>query len=301
MISPASVDDAAGAVALLDVVHPDRLTTLAGLRYRMTVFPPGMRPRWWKADVDGRPVGWAGAGLSWWASEPGRAYCGVAVHPAHRNAGIGTALWEAAAAYLDDVGARSVLAYGRDDAASRRFAERCGFRLSTSARRLALDPRTLPPPEAPPPGVEIKPLSRCTGDLEELYRVDHGAMQDEPGGLDTSGMTFAMWRRDIWDAPDIDHDLGMVALVRARIAGSTWLTADRASRRAHASGTGVATHHRGRGLGLLLKHHSLAAAAAVGITLAIAENDEQNAAMLAINHRLGYRPIAVELEWLLEP
>jgi hypothetical protein len=56
--------------------------------------------------------------------------------------------------------------------------------------------------------------------------------------------------------------------------------------------TGTRAGHRGRGLATLAKAHSLQALAAAGVTRAATGNDEANAAMLAINGRLGYRPIA---------
>ena len=54
------------------------------------------------------------------------------------------------------------------------------------------------------------------------------------------------------------------------------------------AGTGVIRAFRGRGLGLLMKQHSLSLAAAAGITKVITQNDETNAPMLAINAKLGY-------------
>ena len=71
-------------------------------------------------------------------------------------------------------------------------------------------------------------------------------------------------------------------------------------------GTGDERRHRrdpglqGRGLGLLVKQHSLARAAAAGITLVTTQNDDTNAPMLAINRKLGYRPRSVGCTWLLE-
>ena len=58
--------------------------------------------------------------------------------------------------------------------------------------------------------------------------------------------------------------------------------------------------HRGRGLGLLMKHHSLAAAAELGITRVVTQNDDTNAPMLAINRHLGYEPFSVGYAWVLE-
>jgi RimJ/RimL family protein N-acetyltransferase len=56
--------------------------------------------------------------------------------------------------------------------------------------------------------------------------------------------------------------------------------------------TGCLPGARGRGLATLAKSHTLRALAADGVTRCSTGNDEANAAMLAVNHRLGYRPAA---------
>ena len=113
-------------------------------------------------------------------------------------------------------------------------------------------------------------------------------------------MTYEIWRRHIWDYPDNDRDLSLAALVGGSVVGTTFLYSDRASGRAANSGTGVLREHRGRGLGLLMKQHSLARAAAAGITRVTTQNDETNAPLLAITAHLGYEPFAVGHAWVLE-
>ena len=51
----------------------------------------------------------------------------------------------------------------------------------------------------------------------------------------------------------------------------------------------------GAALSELLKRHALARAAAKGVTMALTDNDETNAPMLAVNDKLGYRPVASRL------
>ena len=62
--------------------------------------------------------------------------------------------------------------------------------------------------------------------------------------------------------------------------------------------TGVARRFRGRGLAELIKRHALACAAAKGVTMALTDNDETNAAMLAVNDKLGYRRVATRLVFI---
>jgi hypothetical protein len=39
----------------------------------------------------------------------------------------------------------------------------------------------------------------------------------------------------------------------------------------------------------------------LGVTIAVTDNDETNAAMLAVNAKLGYRPFARRLVWARRP
>ena len=72
---------------------------------------------------------------------------------------------------------------------------------------------------------------------------------------------------------------------------------DRASGRAQNNLAGTRREFRGRGLATLLKSHSLRRAAELGATIAITDNEEENAPMLTVNTKLGYRPFARRLTW----
>ena len=179
------------------------------------------------------------------------------------------------------------------------FAGSRGFNLASSQTSMAVDPRTIAPPASLPAGVDVRPIRSFGDDPEPVYRVDRETMLDEPGPNDVSGTTYEHWRRHLWDAPDCDHDSSLVALVDGRIAGTTFLFTDRESGRALNAGTGVARAYRGRGLGLLMKQHSLEAAARAGIERVITQNDDTNAPMVAINARLGFEPFSSGHSWVL--
>ncbi len=300
MVSPASVDDAEGAAELLRAADADRVTTVAGIRYRMEAARPEERRATWKAEAGGAVVGWAFAGLDAFAERRDRAFAGIVVHPGHRRAGVGSALWSAVSEHLRAIGARKVVAHGNGDDATRSFVASCGFALVAVDTTSAVDPRDLPPPPDPPQGVTLHPLSTFSDDPEPLYRSDRESTADEPGPTDIAGMTLESWRRLYWDQPGIDRELGVAAVADGIVVASTFLFADRDTGRAMNGGTGVIPACRGRGLGLLVKQHSLARAAAAGITLVTTQNDDTNAPMLAINRKLGYRPRSVGCTWVLE-
>ena len=89
-----------------------------------------------------------------------------------------------------------------------------------------------------------------------------------------------------------------MALVEGELAGVTMIRVDRPSRRAENNLCGgSAVRIAGRDLAVLLKSQSLRRAAELGATIALTDNDETNAPMLAVNARLGYRPHARRLSW----
>lgn len=300
MISLASLDDATRASALFNASFDDRLNTVSGIRYRFESASPDDRMLWWRAERDGDLVGWATAGLDAFAPVRTAAFAGIVVHPLHRREGFGAALWDVVSAHLDEIGARRIVAYSRADEDTIAFARARAFSLEATDTSSAVDPRTLGQPPAEPPGVEILRMSGFAHDPEPIFAADYESFLDEPGPSDSSGLTYETWRRLIWDHPDCDHELSAVALVEGVIVGASFLYSDRETGRAGNGGTGVMRDFRGRGLGLLMKQHSLGWAAAAGVTRVITQNDDTNAPMLAINARLGYEPFSVGHAWVLE-
>lgn len=300
MISPATFHDIPGVATLLAAVFDDRVITVAGMRYRQESSPPEDRVGYWRVERGREIVGWAVGGLDTFASARTAAFAGIAVHPAHRGEGIGSALWDCLSAHLDGIGARRIVVHSRADDDTKAFVAKRGFSLEATETSSAVDPRAVTPPSPPPPGIDVLALSTFAEDPEPVFRADYQSFLDEPGPSDTSGLTYEAWLRLFWDNPDCDRELSTVVLAAGSPVGVSILNSDRATGRAVNGGTGVMPAFRGRGLGLLLKQHSLARAAAAGITRVITQNDATNAPMLAINARLGYEPFAVGHAWVLE-
>lgn len=292
----ATPDDADAGAALLTSAQPDGLATAAGIRHRFRSIPAEARYTTWIEADDGLTRGWATCGLDWMSTIPGDSLCHVAVHPGHRGRGVGSALWGLVARHLEEIGARRVLAEALDEEAAIGFATARGFTVTASTTILALDPRSLPEPGAPPAGVELHSFRSLGDDLEAAYRADYETTQDEPGDHDSAGMTFEAWLAATVRNPTFSKDASNAVAVDGEIVGSTLLYVDETTGRALNGGTGVSRPHRGRGLATLMKRHALAEAARLGVTRVITQNDEGNAAMLAVNARLGYTPFAKRLQ-----
>jgi len=299
-VSPGSIEDVPRVAALYRATFDDRLSTVTGIRHRQASARPEDALRVWRAEEDGELIGWAFAGLDSFAAVRTTASASIVVHPAHRRAGAGSALWDEASAHLDAIGALRTVAYSRADDDTVAFVGARGFRLESTDTTSAVDLRTLPEPPDPPSGVIIAPMAAHAEDPTPVFEADKESALDEPGPSDFSGVTYETWRRHIWEYPDCDHELSVVAEVDGAVVGTAFLYSDRETGRAMNAGTGVVRAYRGRGLGLLMKRHSLALAAAAGITRVITQNDATNAPMLAINAALGYQPLSSGHAWVLE-
>ena len=122
-------------------------------------------------------------------------------------------------------------------------------------------------------------------------------MLDEPGEVTLDQWELAPWLEHFWDHPLLDRDASTVALVDGVPATITILQTDRSTGRGTNNGTGTLREHRGRGLATLAKRASLSRAAELGITTVYTGNDVTNAAMQAINRKLGYEPRSTMLSW----
>ena len=150
-------------------------------------------------------------------------------------------------------------------------------------------------PEPVPDDVRIVPFADLD-DPRALYELDVEVSNDIPNE-EFDGVSFEEWRDEFWRSPLIDQDASLVAFVGDELAALTMIRIDEPSGRAQNNVTGTRRAFRGRGLARLLKTHSLHLAGQRGATIAITDNDETNAPMLAVNTRLGYRPFSRRLEW----
>ena len=292
MVREGTREDFGAATELLDRVWPYRVGSERGLRHAADSESPAAHRRYWAAEHGGRLVGWASAEIEYQSTErPG--FLQASVAPERRNAGLGTALLERCEAHLTGAGATTLLTFTTDEEASQRFATAHGFGHTNTTRLSGVDPRTVEPPSAPP-GVELRPLAEL--DPRKVHEVDAEAMADVPGEVTMDDVAFEQWLQDYWRHPDTDLHASVAAVIDDRpVAFCHILVAP--GGRAITAMTGTLRDYRGRGLALLAKRATLANAAGRGVELVLTENDETNAPMLHINHKLGYRPVGRTLRW----
>nr|WP_030504576.1 GNAT family N-acetyltransferase [Micromonospora purpureochromogenes] len=289
-IRPARPDDAPAVVALRALVFPYLVRGVESTRRMIAEPPPGEDWAAWVAEADGQIVGWVSAYRNTQTSTPGVGEMALLhVHPEHRRRGAGTSLFDTALDHLRTLGTTRVLTHARTE--SLPFAQRHGFTPSRELRYSALDLSIAPPMPQPPPGVRL--VSAAGLDPRRVHRVDAESSRDEPGDVPTDSLDFELWRHECWDNPGLDREASTLAEVDGELVALSLVKRD--GDRMWSDFTGTLPAYRGRGLARLAKQAALHTAAARGVRTAYTSNDEANAPMLAVNERLGYRP--VDSQW----
>ncbi|MEH0842666.1 GNAT family N-acetyltransferase [Micromonospora sp. CPCC 205711] len=286
LIRTARPEDAPGVVALRALVHPYLVRGIESTRRMIAEPPPGEDWTAWVAEADGQVVGWASAYRNSQTSEPDFGEISTLhVHPEHRGRGAGTALLTAALAHLRSIRARRVLTWARDE--SLPFARRHGFTPSRELRYSALDLRPAPAMPEPPPGVRL--LSAAELDPRRIHRAEVASAASEPRDVPSDAVGYDIWRYEIWENPGLDRDASTAAEIDGELASFSLVKRD--GDRLWSDYTGTVPEYRGRGLARLVKQAALHKAAGGGARVAYTSNDAANAPMLAVNNRLGYRPV----------
>jgi GNAT superfamily N-acetyltransferase len=291
----ATLDDIPSAAAIRASAVSDAIITPEGMLTWLGNLPDEAGLLLLAADVDGHMIGWCNAWRDTFGSDPDVGFLDVVVLADYQRQGIGVRLAIHALDHLFAMGIRKVRASSVDTPATTALAARLGFVEGHASSTSAVDPRSIEPLPVPP-DVTLRPFGEID-DPRPLYELDLEVSQDVPGDENFDSMTFEQWSAHFWGTVFADQEASLAAYVDGELAGLTMLRVDRPSHRAQNNLTGVRRAYRGRGLARLLKSHSLQRAAAAGATIAFTDNDETNAAMLAVNQQLGYRHSSRRVEW----
>ena len=188
------------------------------------------------------------------------------------------------------MGATSATSFFRCTEEGERWAIARGWSRLQGGPLIALDPRTVPEPSVPP-GFECVAMSSV--EPEAVYDAVAAAARDEPSPEPNDNIRFDDFLRD-WNDPDLDLDASAVVLAEdGRVASFAFIRIG--GDRAQHGFTGTQPEHRGRGLATAAKRYALRAAARRGVTRVTTSNAEENAAMRAINRKLGFEPIGEQV------
>jgi len=276
-----------------EAVHPGPKPSVDGLEHELATSASTVFLLAWRGDEA------VGAGVGKTSSVGDAYYTMVRVPPAHRRAGVGTALLESLSERARTAGRGSLIGCLReDDDEARRFVEALGFEGLSRECPVALDLARFDAEARIPPGVEIVSLAERPDLLEAAYRVDSIALRDVPVGSEApSAAPYGEWLAETVEAPGALPGLSLVALLDGEAVGWSGL-AELAGQERTAENllTGVLPEARGRGIATALKVEQARRAKQAGFLRIETVNDEENAAMRAVNARLGFE---AEPIWLL--
>ena len=279
--------DAPAIAGLVAEANPHLVVTAASILHRRTTTPSRERRRTLVAEVDDAVVGYGDAGLDSRAARTTAGFCRVVVATDRRRRGIGRELLARAEAHLRKLGAEAWTSMIFETEAALAFAARHGFQVERIAFASAVDPRTVD--AAPPRGVEL--VSAAELGPEPFFAVDVAAAADEPTAEPPAPMPYGEWFDDVWRNPTFTAGGSFAAVVGGEAVSIALLYAAPELGRGFNAFAATRPEFRGRGLALAAKAARSGRAAANGITRVSTANDSENAPMLAINRRLGYRPL----------
>jgi GNAT superfamily N-acetyltransferase len=303
VVSASVVHDLPGEpIPTLDQVHGYLTTTDLGSRHLL-----------WVARSDDTVTGVARLRLF---DGSGRDHLGefvIHVHPGRRREGIGSRLLKTIAEAARREERRSLVVEASSETSGVSFLEAGGFTCVLSLSLLLLNVHEAAAVDEIVHGEHAGyRLTRWLGvvpdELAETFAMSKSAMGDMPTGDMDSGTTS--WDTDrVREMAEVvekrgDTLLTVAALHGAEIAGFTELVIPVGDgSRAIQYDTAVVPEHRGNGLGLWVKAAMLDWLRAEWPAVEEIETDnaEDNAHMLAVNERLGFRPLRQTRQYQCDP
>ncbi|MEH0842603.1 GNAT family N-acetyltransferase [Micromonospora sp. CPCC 205711] len=294
----------------------------ASIRHPM----PGNAPRWVLARLNGVPAGYLCLDLPQ-LDNTDNATADLVVHPAYRRRGVGRALHQHGLRLLRDLGRKRVLGMATSalpggparPAAGAAFATAVGARPALVEVRRRLDVTRLDLPgldamlaEAHPRATGYRPV-RWRQHAPEEYLADVayldgrlmtdaplGDVEWEPEKIDAERVRATERALDARGRRRYHH--GLLHEASGRLVAWTLLDVTPSSPwHAFQQITIVDPAHRGRRLGLIAKIENLRYARAHEPELSAVDtwNAAENAHMIDINERLGFRPVDAWTDWQL--
>ena len=245
----------------------------------------------WLLASDGRSDVGAAIGIGGWHSPEGVARGSVAVAPAFRRTGVGSALLDALSAWARDLGYVDLTGPVKEtDDVSLAWTRRRGFVEVGRNSILALDlTRAVKPTVRAPDGIEVVAWAERPDATAGIYAVAREAYPDVPGEEDAEIAPFEEWlAMDMQGAGD-RPEATFVALAGDEVVAYAKLSLSLARPTvAMHDMTGVLRAWRGRGIARALKAAEIAWAMENDYERLETQNEERNEPIRRLNERYGY-------------
>jgi mycothiol synthase len=233
------------------------------------------------AKEDGQPVALGFCGPS---QSPERTAAEVRVLPEHRRRGLGSELLKLVVGHAAGLGRPQLSGMVfEDDPGSISWAANRGF--AEYQRQVELSRPVGPHETEPelPQGIELVQLDENR--LQEAYAVWAECYPDMPVSPPIPAPSYEEWLEE-----EVFGPITLLALENGRVAGAAALLPARVEGLLEHGLTAVLRSHRGRGIATVLKQALIHWAAANDVHELTTWTQDGNAAMQAVNVKLGYRP-----------
>lgn len=259
-------------------------------------------------NEDGQMVGFAHV-VRWSWMPPGQVWARIVVDPTQRHCGAGTYLYERAVEIARSHHATHIMSeVGEDCPECLRFAEHRGFHIEHHTFESRLNLATFD--EASFAGVieaveatgirffTLADLGNTDEARRHLYEINMRFAIDNPGRAGHSTMTYEEFTGRVFNSRWFRPDGQIIAADSTNATdpndSEKWVGLAAVgyypkSNSMHNAFTGVDRTYRGRHIALALKLQAIRVARAYNATSIWTDNDSQNAPMLAINRKLGYK------------
>ncbi len=264
-------------VAIWNAITPREPNRLEEVKRRLERQPERL---YLVAQEGGEHVGLGFCGPS---QSPERTAVVVRVLPEHRRRGVGSELLDQVLAHAAGLGRPQLSGMVfEDDPASIAWATNRGF--EESDRQIELSREVGPVEDAPrpPEGIELAELDERRH--QEAYEVWAECYPDMPVSPPIPAPGYEEWLEE-----EISGPITFVALDDGRVVGAAALL-DKIEALAEHGLTAVRRSHRARGIATALKQALIHWAAGNGYRELTTWTQDGNAAMQAVNLKLGYRP-----------
>jgi mycothiol synthase len=223
-------------------------------------------------------LGFAGPSQS-----PERTALAVRVLPQHRRRGLGSELLDRLLEHAAGLAPTHVSGMVfEDDTESLEWAQNRGFEEYDRQVELSRELRPTEDEPSPPPGINLAVLDEDR--LEQAYTVWVEGFPDMPLSPQIPAPSYEEWLEE-----EVSGPVTYIALHAGRVVGAAALL-DRADGLAEHGLTAVLRSHRRKGIGTALKQALIHWAAGRGYHESTTWTQDGNAAMQAVNVKLGYRP-----------
>ncbi|MFM7320655.1 MAG: GNAT family N-acetyltransferase [Armatimonadota bacterium] len=260
-------------------------------------------------DGLGTVVGWLSVSQNKHEFVPGKFHVELAVAPAWRRRGLGGRLLDRAVETVRSLGGSGLVAWvDREDPAWTRWAEARGFACTQVSCDVVLDLRVAAIPSddaieeaARAAGVRVTTFAQLEREYPDARRRLHAMAEDVKRDIPSPDplppVSFEDYTTAL-ESPLRIPDAQFVALRGDALVGMSTLWRRGADAVLETGITAVVRGERGKGLATLLKWHAVRYALSIGAPHIITDNAEENAAMRAINARLGFT--ALPGTWRME-